>query len=100
VRDGDGLAATSHSIGRIVGALLALVAFLRIAWSGVVAVAVWGRCCLLFVRLDVHKPRGLGLGFGFDGLRIRIRLSFSLNVSVFFVVFVGGRGGGGGRIDV
>jgi hypothetical protein len=96
VCDGDGLAATGHGIGRIVGALFALVAFLWIAWSGVVAVR--GRCCLILVRLDVHKSRGLGLGFGFDDLRIHICLSFSLSVSVFFVVFVGGRGRGG--IDV
>jgi hypothetical protein len=96
VRDGDGLAATGHGIGRIVGALFAFVAFLWIASSGVAAVAVRGRCCLIFVRLDVHKSRGLG--FGFDGLHIRIRLSFNLRVSVFFVVFVGGRRGG--RIDV
>jgi hypothetical protein len=60
VCDRNGLAAGGHGIRRIVGALFALVEFLWIACGGVV-VAACGRCCLVFVRLDVHKPRGLGL---------------------------------------
>jgi hypothetical protein len=82
VRNWDGLAAARHGIGRIIGTLLALVAFLWIARGGV-AVAAHRRCFLIFVRLDVHKPRGLCL----DGLCIR--LNSSLSVFVFFVIFVG-----------
>jgi hypothetical protein len=97
VRDGDGLATAGHGIRRIVCALFALVAFLWIACRGVVAAR--GCCYVVFVRLDVHKPRGLGLCFCLGGLHICIRLSVTRNVFVFFVVFAGGRRRGG-RVDV
>jgi hypothetical protein len=59
-----------------------------------VAVAARGRCFLIFVRLDVHNPRGLWL----DGLCIR--LNSSLSDFLFFVVFVGGGGRGGRGVGV
>ncbi len=65
VRDGDGL---GGGIGRVLGALLALVAFLWIA--SLTGRAGRGFRGLVLVRLDVHEPRGLvvvGRGRGRGG---------------------------------
>jgi hypothetical protein len=52
------------------------------------------RCFLIFIRLDVHKPRGLCLG------GLWIRLNSNLSFFVFFVVFVGGGGRRGRGVGV
>jgi hypothetical protein len=98
VRDGHRLATAGHCIRRIVCTLFALVTFLWITCGGGVVTAR-GCCYVVFVRLDVHKSRGLGLCFDLGSLHICIRLRFSRNVIVFFVVFAGGRRRGRG-IDV